>query len=69
MAHNDWRRERCWRCDGYGLVSGWAGVDFAGPKECDACHGGGFVWLHLPSGSLAVYPGGPFVGRLGVVRR
>jgi hypothetical protein len=34
------------------------------PVECYDCEGWGFLYLHVPSGSLAVYPGGRFVGSM-----
>jgi hypothetical protein len=33
------------------------------PVECDSCMGSGFQCLHKKSGALALYPGGPFLGR------
>ena len=40
------------------------GVEWGGeyPRECKSCGGGGFVFHHITSGILAMYPGGPFVG-------
>jgi len=36
------------------------GVD--GPVECSHCEGNGYLAKHIGSGSLALYPGGPFKG-------
>ena len=32
-------------------------------RECPKCKGWGRFWKHKESGVLAVYPGGPFLGR------
>ena len=42
-----------------------AGIKWGGesPVECEHCGGGGFYWLHLKSGVIADYPGGPLRGR------
>jgi hypothetical protein len=44
-----------------------AGGEFEGadgyPKPCWRCKGWGHYWKHAASGVLAVYPGGPFIGR------
>ena len=34
------------------------------PKECDMCGGAGRYFLRLKSGVMAMYPGGPFLGKL-----
>ena len=54
---------QCSACGGYGVVSGYTlgGTDFTGPEECGSC-ANGQIWQY-PSGALAQYPGGPFVGR------
>jgi hypothetical protein len=42
-----------------------AGLEWGGdyPVECPRCKGAGFFALHVASGRLADYPGGPFRGR------
>lgn len=44
------------------------GLEWGGeyPRECDRCKDGGWLWLHEPSRRLALWPGGPFAGRLQV---
>jgi len=41
------------------------GLEWGGdyPRECSACQGMGHYCRHIESGALALYPGGPFVGR------
>ena len=39
----------------------WGGYE---PKECPDCDGVGNLCIHLKSGVLALYPGGPFRGRV-----
>jgi hypothetical protein len=51
---------RCPRCGGWGVVSVYSAGDFEGPSECPKCNGGQ-KWRY-PSGRLAMYPGGPFLG-------
>ena len=43
-----------------------AGIMWGGdhPQECNHCWGSGFIALHKKSGVLALYPGGPLLGRL-----
>ena len=50
-----WQRIDCGCC---------AGVQWGGdyPRECSYCGGSGFIYHHLKSGALALYPGGPFCG-------
>ena len=53
-------------------VPGWeeidcgccSGLEWGGeyPRECLRCNGG-VIFRHKKSGALALYPGGPFVGR------
>ena len=50
-----WFRLDCGCCGGLE----WGGES---PVECRRCKGGGELYLHLPSGVLAQYPGGPFCG-------
>ncbi|MFW6173108.1 MAG: hypothetical protein ACOC5T_05130 [Elusimicrobiota bacterium] len=33
------------------------------PKECRSCGGSGVLYRHKKSGTLALYPGGPFAGK------
>lgn len=57
----------------YVLPPGWeqvscgccAGVEWGGlePRECRDCRGNGWYFRHTPTGVLAMYPGGPFLGR------
>lgn len=57
-GHPHWTRVECEDCSGgsdYG--DGYA----AGP--CKTCGRAGEYWRHEPSGVLAMYPGGPFLGR------
>ena len=37
----------------------WGGEE---PRECDLCWATGWRCIHIPSRSIAVYPGGPFLG-------
>ena len=63
----EWKQIACPNCGGHGIVShysyGPGGVDFEGADECKQCSGSGELWLS-PKGMLALYPGGPFVGRV-----
>ena len=52
-----WTEDDCGCCNGIE----WGGMY---PRECRSCGGGGAVFRHIKSGALALYPGGPFVGRL-----
>lgn len=52
----DWVWDDCGCCAG--LI--WGGDS---PRECPHCNGGQIA-RHVPSGVLALWPGGPFVGRL-----
>lgn len=42
-----------------------AGLEWGGdsPRECRTCGGNGIIARHVASGLLALYPGGPAVGR------
>ena len=51
-----WQQIDCGCCAG--LV--WGGEQ---PRECRRCGGDGYIFLHVVSGALAQYPGGPFVGK------
>ena len=52
-----WLRTDCGCCAGLK----WGGEE---PRECDDCGGSGVVFVHLRSGRLALWPGGPFAGRV-----
>lgn len=58
--YEGWRHEKCFACDGHGMVSAYSWNDFEGAKECDSCGGNGSVW-RTPKGRYVIYPGGPFV--------
>ena len=55
------------------LYPGWeeidcgccAGIQWGGdyPRECMDCEGTGRIFRHIKSGALALYPGGPFMGK------
>lgn len=51
-----WKSISCGCCNGLE----WGGYD---PRECTRCNGCGIVALHIKTGLLAIYPGGPFCGR------
>ena len=53
----DWVEIDCGCCAG----TMWGG-EF--PRECETCGGAGTLFFHKPSRVLALYPGGPFCGRL-----
>jgi hypothetical protein len=53
---NGWYSFDCGCCGGIE----WGGED---PRECDCCSGSGSLWVHIPSGVFAKYPGGKFSGR------
>ncbi len=52
-----WEAIECSCCNGFL----W-GRDY--PCECTKCEGSGRLWKHKKSGAIALYPGGPFRGRL-----
>jgi len=33
------------------------------PITCPRCRGSGDIWVHVPTGTIALYPGGPLVGK------
>lgn len=41
-----------------------AGIEWGGeePRECRDCNGSATLWVHLKTGTVAAYPGGPFIG-------
>jgi len=53
--HAGWVRFDCGCCGGIA----WGGES---PVECETCKAGGWLSLHVRSGSVALWPGGPFVG-------
>lgn len=59
-----WVIQECFDCSGLGQVSSYTygGMDFNGPEECRTCNGSGTIY-RSPKGSLAQWPGGPFIGR------
>ena len=50
-----WRSVDCGCCNGIE----WSGES---PVECRTCGGGGHLAMHIESGKLAHWPGGPFCG-------
>ena len=61
----NWRTMKCWDCSGHGLVSKYTacGDDFLGADECSTCGGTGRLF-YSKTGTIVLYPGGPFRGRL-----
>ena len=59
------KRVTCHDCGGYGRRSRYyhdgSVLDFDGTYECRTCDGNGEL-TEYHNGSLAKYPGGPFVG-------
>lgn len=53
-----WRYEKCPDCNGHGLRHVCPGD----VEECRTCGYEGRLWVS-PTGRMAVYPGGPFLGR------
>lgn len=53
----NWQEEDCECCGGLEWSTGYE------PRECDNCAGNGRIFRHIPSGVLAQWPGGPFLGR------
>lgn len=58
---SNWVQESCGNCRGFGIVESWNGID-ADVVDCDGCGGAGYIFLHVPSGTYADYPGGPLRG-------
>lgn len=56
LGHPGWLNVDCGCCNGIE----WGG-EF--PQDCRVCRGDGAIALHVKSGMLALYPGGPFCGR------
>ena len=55
--HPGWVMRDCGCCNGIE----WGGSE---PRECSDCAAGGLVAVHLASGTMALYPGGPLRGRV-----
>ena len=53
--HPGWEVLDCGCCGGIQ----WGGES---PRKCEVCKGNGYYCHHKPSGALAAYPGGPFIG-------
>ncbi len=64
IEESDWPDNPAWeyvRCEcHHGLVGNMASPY---PEECGTCMGSGYIVKHKKTGTLAKYPGGPFVGR------
>ena len=56
-----WREVSCGCCGGLQ----WGGEE---PRECLDCNASGTYWV-TPGGRTALYPGGPFTGRLPATMR
>jgi len=59
MSHSGWEIVDCGCCNGIQWGSGENE-----PRECNRCKGGGVIYHHKKSHVLALYPGGPFCGKL-----
>ena len=57
MTKRGWKHMECGCC---------AGLEWGGeyPRECKLCGGSGSLYIHVKSGVLAQYPGGPLAGRV-----
>jgi hypothetical protein len=60
--HPGWEWHDCHCCNGIQ----WGGEHAV---ECKDCAGQGRVAVHLESGVMAIYPGGPFLGSAPDLRR
>lgn len=58
----EWRLVNCSRCGGWGVVMNYAGVDPTGAGDCPDCNNG--VLYVTPTDRVALWPGGPFQGRI-----
>lgn len=56
------RSIQCARCAGKGMRTVWS-FGVKEPDECPDCGGSGANWQY-PGGALAVYYGGPLLGRM-----
>lgn len=56
IEHPGWQTEDCGCCAGLE----WGGDE---PRECRTCDGRGEISRHLKTGTLARWPGGPFIGK------
>lgn len=57
--HPDWVGLDCGCCGGFE----WSAV--AEAVECRDCNARGIRWVHVPTGTVAEWPGGPLLGRAG----
>lgn len=55
-GYPDWRVLDCGCCNGLAWSVGTE------PIECSDCRGGGRLCVHLPTRTVALYPGGPLCG-------
>ena len=46
-------------CDCCGGIK-WGGEE---PIECKQCRGNGYYCVHIKTGTMALYPGGPLLGK------
>ena len=53
-----------WIEKGCSCAGGMRWSHIHGPVECSSCNGTGRYFIHLKSGVEALYPGGPFLGKL-----
>ena len=60
LAENG-RAVKCVRCNGHGIVSTWS-FGVKEPDECKDCGGSGSNWQYS-GGAIAMFYGGPLVGR------
>ena len=56
-GYPEWERVDCGCCAGLE----WS-VAASYPRECDDCMGTGWRCVHKPTGTVALYPGGPLLG-------
>ena len=56
-GYADWNIVDCGCCNGLE----WNALE---PTTCSRCQGNGILYHHIPSGALALYPGGPFLGHM-----
>ncbi len=58
-----WIDRDCSCCNGLVWGGGWGFHTTGEPDECDLCAGIGHFAVHMKSGVIAQWPGGPFLGR------
>lgn len=64
-GHSGWIDRDCSCCGGL-VWGGGIGFHTTGePDECDLCNGIGHFAVHMKSGAIAAWPGGPFLGSYG----